>query len=53
MGTIIRLGRMRYGRLPRATRAAIEAIDDLDRLRHLSDRVLTATSWDDLLAQGK
>ncbi len=30
--TLIHLGRIRFGRLPRATRAAIEAIDDLERL---------------------
>jgi hypothetical protein len=47
---VIRQGRIRFGRLPRATRAAIEAIDDLDRLEHLVERILTATSWDDLLA---
>lgn len=51
--TLIRQGRIRFGRLPRAIRAAIEAIDDPERLEHLSDRVLTATSWDDLLATGK
>lgn len=49
--TLYRLGRLRFGRLPKATRAAIEAIDDLERLERLIDRVLTATSWDDLLAE--
>jgi hypothetical protein len=51
--TLIRQGRIRFGRLPRAVRAAIEAIDDLERLEHLSERVLTATSWDDLLVTSK
>lgn len=51
--TIYRLGRIRFGRLPRATRALIEAIDDLERLEALSERVLTASSWDDLLAVPK
>jgi hypothetical protein len=50
---VIRLGRIRFGRLPRAVRAAIEAIDDLDRLERLGERLLTATSWDDLLAIDK
>jgi hypothetical protein len=50
---VIRLGRIRFGRLPRVIRAAIEAIDDLDRLERLNERVLTADSWDDLLAAGK
>jgi predicted transposase YdaD len=48
---LIHMGRIRFGRLSKATRAAIEAIDNLDRLQHLGERVLTATSWDDLLAQ--
>jgi hypothetical protein len=50
---IIRLGRIRFGRLPRATRAALEAINDLNRLEKLAVRMLTATSWDDLLAGRK
>jgi hypothetical protein len=48
---LIRQGRIRFGRLPRATRAAIEAIDDLDRLERVGKRVITATSWEDLLAE--
>jgi hypothetical protein len=28
----------------------VEAVDDLARLEELGDRVLTASSWDDLLA---
>lgn len=47
---LIRQGRIRFGRLPNPTRAVIEAIDDLERLEQLSERILTATSWDDLLA---
>ncbi len=50
---VIRQGRTRFGRLPRVIRAAIEAIDDLDRLEHLAERILTATSRDDLLAGTK
>ncbi len=46
---LFRLGRVRFGRLDRKSRAAIEEIDDLDRLEHLSERLLTATSWADLL----
>jgi len=48
---LLRLGRIRFGRLDKATRAAIEAIDDPQRLEHLSERLLTATSWADLLAE--
>jgi predicted transposase YdaD len=51
--SIFRQGRIRFGRLPRTTRAAIDAIDDPDRLERHSERVLTATSWDDLLATKK
>ncbi len=50
---LFRLGRIRFGRLSKATRAAIEAIDDLDRLERLSERLLTATSWADLLAESE
>jgi hypothetical protein len=50
---LIRLGRIRFGRLAKENRAAIEAIDDLERLEHLSERILTATSWADLLAEAK
>ena len=32
---LIRQGRIRFGRLDKATRAAIEAIDDLERLERL------------------
>jgi predicted transposase YdaD len=48
---LIHQGRIRFGRLPKATRAAIEAIDDLQRLERLSEQLLTATSWADLLAE--
>jgi hypothetical protein len=50
---LIHLGRIRFGRLDKTTRAAIEAIDDLERLETLSERILTATSWADLLAEAK
>jgi hypothetical protein len=48
---LFRLGRKRFGRLDKGTRAAIEAIDDLERLERLSERLLTASSWADLLAE--
>jgi hypothetical protein len=50
---LLRLGRIRFGQLPKATCARIEAVDVLDRLEHLAERLLTATSWDDLLAVTK
>jgi hypothetical protein len=50
--TLLRLGQSRFGPADAETRAAIEAIDDLDRLDQLLDldRILRATSWDELLA---
>jgi predicted transposase YdaD len=50
---LVRLGRIRFGRLAKENRAVIEAIDDLERLEHLSERLFTAKSWDDLLAEAK
>jgi hypothetical protein len=49
--TLIRQGRIRFGRLDKGSRARIEAIDDLDRLELLSERLLSATSWADLLKE--
>jgi len=48
---LIRQGRIRFGRLAKPTRARLDAIDDLERLERLSERIFTATSWDDLLAE--
>jgi predicted transposase YdaD len=48
---LIRLGRLRLGRLAKATRIRIESIDDLERLEQLSERLLIASSWDELLAE--
>ena len=50
--TLLRQGQSRFGPADAETRAAIEAIDDLDRLDQLLelDRMLKATSWDELLA---
>jgi predicted transposase YdaD len=50
---LFHLGRIRFGRLDKATRSAIEAIDDLERLERLSERILTATNWRDLLAESE
>ncbi len=48
---LIHQGRIRFGRLDKGSRAAIEAIDDSERLETLSERILTATSWADLLGE--
>jgi predicted transposase YdaD len=44
------LGRKRFGPVPPATLADIEGITSPERLERLADRLLDATSWDDLLA---
>jgi hypothetical protein len=46
---ILRLGKKKFGRTPAAVTKALEAIEDLDRLERLSDRLLTAKNWTDLL----
>jgi hypothetical protein len=48
---VLRLGRIRFGTPDEMTRETIEAIDDLDRLERLSERLLTASSWAELLAE--
>lgn len=48
--TVLRMGRRRFGEPPAPASEAVEAITDLDRLRALTDRILDAASWDDLLA---
>ncbi len=50
---LFRLGRLRFGRLDRASRSAIQAIDDQERLDRMIDLILTATSWRDLLAESE
>lgn len=48
---VLRLGTRKFG-VPAADQlAALSAITTLDRLHDLADRVLTATSWDELLAR--
>jgi hypothetical protein len=50
---LIRLGRQRFGRLNKATRTAIESIDDLERLERMFERVYAVSSWAELLAESK
>ena len=47
---IRRQGRIRFGAPTAAEEAAVEAIADPERLEYLSERVLTAVSWQELLA---
>jgi hypothetical protein len=48
---ILRLGRQRFKKgATRKQKTALEANTDLARLERIIDRLLTAASWDDLLA---
>lgn len=47
---LLRQGRRRFGEPSEATVAAIEALDDLDRVEALLDRVFELSGWGDLLA---
>jgi hypothetical protein len=48
---LVRLGTRRFGQPDAATLAAIETIDDVDRLESLTDRIFDATAadWSELL----
>ena len=46
---VLRRGQKRFGPPGEETRKAIEAINDLDRLERLSDRLLAVSSWAELL----
>jgi len=48
---ILRLGESRFGPPEEEVRAAIEAIQDVDRLEQLSERLLVRSSWAALLAE--
>lgn len=47
--TVRRIGAKRFGEPPTEVVAALDGIADLARLERLTDRVLDATGWDDLL----
>ncbi len=47
---LVRLGRKRFGEPTADLLAAFQAISDLERLGRMSERVLDATSCQDLLA---
>jgi predicted transposase YdaD len=46
---LLRQGRKRFGPPKAAIKSTIESIADLVRLEHLSDRILDAKSWDELI----
>jgi predicted transposase YdaD len=47
---ILRQGTQKFGTPSEEVKSAVEAIHSLPRLERLSDRILTADSWDELLA---
>ncbi|HEV3437441.1 MAG TPA: DUF4351 domain-containing protein [Gemmata sp.] len=47
---VLRFGAKRFGRVPAVVESALHAISDLGRLERISDRILEATDWNDLLA---
>ena len=47
---LLRQGSSRFGEPDAVTEAALRAIRDLDRLERMIDAVLTAASWQELLA---
>ena len=47
--TLLLLGRKRFGEPDEATREVLRSIQDLDRLDRLSERLLDASGWQELL----
>ena len=47
--TVLRLGKLRIGKPSKQTVRALEAITDIDRLERLTERILQAASWQELL----
>lgn len=48
---LLRLGEKRFGRPDARTRTALEAVTDLQEIERLTDRLLDAASWEELLAR--
>ena len=48
---ILLQGQERFGSPEEATRAALSAISDLERLEHLALRLLDVSTWEELLQQ--
>ena len=47
--TLLRQGRLRFGPPTEFAQSAIQAIDNLEKLEQLTERLLTASSWQELL----
>lgn len=46
---ILRQGRIRFGPPDEPTTTTINGLEDLERLERMSERVLTVTTWQELL----
>jgi Domain of unknown function (DUF4351) len=47
---ILRQGRLRFGSISPAVEAALQGITDVERLERMSERLLTASTWQDVLS---
>lgn len=47
--TILRVGRIKFGKAGRAVVSRINGIVDVEKLKNLGDRLMLARSWDELL----
>jgi hypothetical protein len=47
--TLLRQGKLRFGKPTKRIVATVQALKDLDRLHELSDRLLSVSSWQELL----
>ena len=48
--SLLRIGRKRLGKVSAKTKAAIEAITDIDRFEEMVDGLLDVSTWQELLA---
>lgn len=46
---ILKQGRIRFGAPDKRIAGTLQAIEDLDRLEHLGERLVTVSSWRELL----
>lgn len=46
---IFKIGEARFGAPDASIRTGIEAIDDVDRLERIGDRILVASDWNDMI----
>ena len=48
--SLLKQGRKRFGPADETTEARMKAIDDIERIDRMIDRVLEVASWDELLS---